>query len=108
MRVLSRRATCDAGILPPLLRVRLRCGRAQRLRNYRPQGVACRILYPSKRCPYKKVDATSGDRVRRVASASKKPREDEMRLRALRLDRIGAFRAHLVAPRLSLGPCVLP
>ena len=28
------------------------------------QGVACRILYPSKRCPYKKIDATSGDRVR--------------------------------------------
>jgi len=27
------------------------------------QGVACRILYPSKRCPYKKIDATSGDRV---------------------------------------------
>jgi hypothetical protein len=28
------------------------------------QGVACRILYPSKRCPYKKIDATSSDRVR--------------------------------------------
>ena len=28
------------------------------------QGLACRILYPSKRCPYKKIDATSGDRVR--------------------------------------------
>ena len=28
------------------------------------QGVACRILYPSKRGPYKKIDATSVDRVR--------------------------------------------
>jgi hypothetical protein len=27
------------------------------------KAVACRILYPSKRCPYKKIDATSGDRV---------------------------------------------
>jgi hypothetical protein len=42
-------APCDAEILPPLLRVRLRCGRAQRLRSYRPGRRRVSHTLPRKR-----------------------------------------------------------